>query len=80
MGERRKFKKCPGISYILKPAVFSDFKAGEQFSIEKDVFPKLAAADKLKAHIYDGFWTDLGTEERLEERLEEMKKCLGYRV
>lgn len=62
--------KCGFINagvYILSPEIFVDFKAGDSFSIEKDVFPKLAAAGKLKTRIFDGFWTDLGTEERLEE-------------
>lgn len=65
--------KCGFINagvYILSPEIFADFKASDSFSIEKDVFPQLAAAGRLKTHIFDGFWTDLGTEERLEEARE----------
>lgn len=52
--------------YILSPKVF-DFVKKDVFSIEKDLFPALAAQNKLFAYIYSGYWSDLGTEGRLEE-------------
>jgi NDP-sugar pyrophosphorylase family protein len=38
----------------------------EKFSIEYDLFPKLAAAGKIVLHQHKGnYWFDTGTEERL---------------
>ena len=39
----------------------------KNFSIEKDIFPKLARSGKLGFYAHRGFWTDAGTEERLRE-------------
>jgi len=50
--------------YILQPDIFSNI-AEKTFSIEYDVFPKLAADGNLHNFEHVGFWTDLGTEERL---------------
>ena len=52
--------------YILSPNIFKNIKK-TSFSIEKDVFAKLAKNGRLAAFIYEGYWTDLGTEERLRE-------------
>ncbi len=52
--------------YILSPNIFKNFNK-KSFSIEKDIFPKLAEKGDLAAFIYKGYWTDAGTEERLEE-------------
>lgn len=52
--------------YILSPRVFDGVKK-KRFSIEKDVFPSLAASGNLSCYTHRGFWTDAGTEERLEE-------------
>lgn len=50
--------------YILQPDAF-DSIGQKIFSIEYDIFPKLAADGKLHSFEHAGFWTDLGTEERL---------------
>lgn len=52
--------------YILSPTIFKKIKK-TSFSIEKDVFPNLAKKRKLSAFIHVGFWSDLGTEERLKQ-------------
>jgi NDP-sugar pyrophosphorylase family protein len=52
--------------YILSPAIFQNIK-NISFSIEKDIFPKLAQNKALMAFIHRGWWTDAGTEERLRE-------------
>lgn len=49
--------------YFLSPKIFSDVTQNE-FMIEKEVFPKLAEKGKLNAYIHNGFWIDVGTEER----------------
>ncbi len=52
--------------YILSSNIFKNIKK-ISFSIEKDIFPKLAKGGQLAAYIHKGFWTDVGTERRLEE-------------
>ncbi len=63
-------EKCSGYInagiYILSPTIFCNVKK-TSFSIEKDIFPKLSKKRQLIAYIHQGFWTDLGTEERLRE-------------
>ncbi len=51
--------------YILSPVVFKKVPK-EIFSVEKDIFPQLAADKKLSSFLYEGFWMDVGTEERLK--------------
>lgn len=58
--------------YILSSNTLKSIKK-TSFSIEKDVFPKLAQKGDLAAFIHEGFWTDLGTEERLEEARKKLK-------
>lgn len=68
--------------YILSPQVFKikEFKSkkpGEAFSIEQEIFPKLAEDDQLLAYVHRGLWADIGTEdglgkaENIVERLNE---------
>lgn len=61
-------EKCSGLInagiYILSPQIFKDITE-KAFSIERDVFPKLAESGKLGYFIHNGKWTDVGTEERL---------------
>lgn len=50
--------------YILSPQIFKNIEE-KKFSIEKTIFPILAAQGNLGYYIHRGFWTDAGTEERL---------------
>jgi len=50
--------------YILTPKIFQETYK-ENFSIEKEIFPKLASQKSLSAYIHKGKWIDMGTEERL---------------
>jgi len=52
--------------YILSPDIFKNIRK-ISFSVEKDIFPKLARSGKLGFYAHRGFWTDAGTEERLIE-------------
>jgi mannose-1-phosphate guanylyltransferase len=45
--------------YALSPNVLSQFPEGK-FSIEREVFPKLAAINQLKGYKYYGEWVDIG--------------------
>ena len=58
--------------YILSPNIFKNTKK-ISFSIEKDIFPKLAENGQLAAYIHKGFWTDVGTEKRLKEVRDKFK-------
>lgn len=49
--------------YFLSPKIFSGITQ-DKFMIEKEVFPRLAEKGKLNAYIHNGFWIDVGTEER----------------
>lgn len=52
--------------YILEPAHLG--RLGESPSmLETDLFPRLAADGFLRTFRHDGFWQDMGTEERLAE-------------
>lgn len=76
-GKIRKFLEKPASPadgyvsvgfYILQPQIFENIPK-KNFSIEYDVFPELAEQGQLHSFEHKGFWTDLGTEERLNEFL-----------
>ncbi len=50
--------------YILEPEVIDMIPDGFAM-LEKDVFPKLAAMEKLRGYPFAGQWFDMGTHERL---------------
>lgn len=52
--------------YILHPEIFNSIEQ-ESFSIEKELFPKLADDKVLSAFIHSGEWLDVGTEDRLKQ-------------
>jgi mannose-1-phosphate guanylyltransferase len=49
--------------YLLEAEVLDAIPAGRQLSIERGVFPQLAAAGSLHAFVGDGYWRDIGTPE-----------------
>jgi len=49
--------------YILEPSVLADLPEGQNISIEREVFPRLAAEGLLYAHQFRGEWIDAGTPE-----------------
>jgi NDP-sugar pyrophosphorylase family protein len=51
--------------YILRRDIFAETD-GETFMLERDIFPRLASAGLLKAHLHRGWWIDAGTEERIQ--------------
>lgn len=70
--EKPKQKKSGWVSighYVLNPQIFSDIKKGK-FSIEYEVFPKLAQSGQLTAFFHKGSWKTVGTEQRLSEARE----------
>jgi mannose-1-phosphate guanylyltransferase len=50
-------------AYVLERSVLDLIPAGEEFSIEREVFPHLIGAG-LHALRLDGYWMDIGTHER----------------
>lgn len=58
--------------YLLEPDVINLVSPG-MCSIERDVFPKLAAAGKLFGYPFSGQWFDTGTLERYEKAINEWK-------
>ena len=49
--------------YLLEREVLAMIPAGRQLSIERGVFPDLAAAGRLYAFVSDAYWRDIGTPE-----------------
>lgn len=48
-------------AYVLSPDVIDLVPVGQAASIERDVFPALAAEGTLRAFDTDGYWVDAGT-------------------
>jgi mannose-1-phosphate guanylyltransferase len=61
-GERAPGEVNAGM-YALERSVLDLIPAGENVSIERDVFPRLAGAG-LHGLLLDGYWMDIGTPER----------------
>jgi mannose-1-phosphate guanylyltransferase len=49
--------------YVLSPKIFSYIPEGRTVSMEREVFPKLAAENALYGHRVDGLWIDIGKPE-----------------
>ncbi len=50
-------------TYVLEPEVLDRIEAGRRVSIEREVFPALAAEGLLRAEPSEGYWLDTGTPE-----------------
>jgi len=49
--------------YVLEPEIFDYIPSGRTFSIEREVFPKLADEGKLYGYNFEGLWIDIGEPE-----------------
>lgn len=49
--------------YVLEPEILDYIPTGQRVSIEREVFPKLAAKKKLYAFNFEGLWMDIGKHE-----------------
>ncbi len=49
--------------YVLEPEILNYIPTGQRVSIEREVFPKLAAKKKLYAYNFEGLWMDIGKHE-----------------
>jgi len=58
--------------YILEPSVLNFIPEGS-CSIERDVFPKIAAAGQLFGYHFEGQWFDTGDMERYERAIREWR-------
>ena len=55
---------------ILEPRIFDYMDSGglKKFSTTRETYPRmLGAGEKLYGYCFDGFWQDLGTQERIAE-------------
>ncbi|HEX8551570.1 MAG TPA: NDP-sugar synthase [Abditibacteriaceae bacterium] len=52
--------------WIFSPKIRAELPRGAS-SLEREVFPRLAARGAVSAFVYDGFWLDCGTPERFIE-------------
>jgi len=76
--EKPKFREEPSNLInaglvILSPEVFNYLPRKKFIMIEKDIYPKLAAAGRLIGYPFDGQWFDTGTYESYEEVLKKWK-------
>jgi mannose-1-phosphate guanylyltransferase / phosphomannomutase len=53
--------------YIFDPKIFEIFPQKEVFTLEKDVFPKLAKQKQLTASIFQGMWFDITDKDSLKK-------------
>lgn len=47
--------------YVLEPEVLEMIPAGREVSIEREIFPKIQARGRLRAHVSSSYWKDIGT-------------------
>lgn len=47
--------------YVLEPEVLAMIPAGQEVSIEREVFPHLQAEGRLRAYVSSSYWRDIGT-------------------
>src|SRR5918911_1208739 len=47
--------------YVLEPEVLEMIPKGREVSIEREIFPELQAAGRLRAYISSAYWRDIGT-------------------
>lgn len=68
----RRFVEKPGIDevhtslvnagiYVFEREVLNMIPAGEEVSIEREVFPRLQEMGKLQAYVSSSYWRDIGT-------------------
>ena len=50
--------------YVLEPSVLASIPEGRVVSIEREVFPQLAADGALYAHAQETYWMDVGTPQK----------------
>jgi D-glycero-alpha-D-manno-heptose 1-phosphate guanylyltransferase len=58
--------------YFINTNIFDDYKVEEKFSIEKDFFETYLCDLKIKAHISDGYFIDIGIPEDYERAQNEL--------
>ncbi len=47
-------------AYVINPSVFNIMTKGKKFSIEREIFPRLAMSGVLNGYRCEGFWFDIG--------------------
>ncbi len=60
--------------YVLSPTIFNYIPTGKKVSMEREIFPKLAAESALYGHKVSGMWIDIG---KPEEYLQTNKMMLN---
>lgn len=76
--EKPKYKEEPSNLInsgfvILNPEIFNYLPRKSHIMIEKDIYPRLAAAGKLIGYPFEGAWFDTGTHEAYEEALKKWR-------
>jgi mannose-1-phosphate guanylyltransferase len=67
--------------YVLEPEVLEMIPRGRLFSIERGVFPKLAAAGSLYGYVDRGYWRDIGTPDSyLQAHFDILERAVDTRI
>ncbi len=53
--------------YVFSPKIFGILPKGKAFSMEREIFPKLAEEGEFYGYIFDGLWSDVGKPEDFME-------------
>jgi NDP-sugar pyrophosphorylase family protein len=62
--------------YVLEPAALAHVPAGKHFDIPDLVHALMAAREPVGAHVYDGYWRDIGRHDDYEEAQAEIDEML----
>ena len=63
-GEKKSTLVNAGI-YFLEPQALSGIPVGQAASIEREIFPELAAKGRLYGFVQEAYFADIGTPESL---------------
>jgi mannose-1-phosphate guanylyltransferase len=67
--------------YVLEPEVLDMIPAGQQLSIERGIFPRLADEGRLFGFVGDSYWRDIGTPDSyLEAHFDLLQRTLRTSV
>jgi NDP-sugar pyrophosphorylase family protein len=63
--------------YVFDPQIFDSLPNKQVFTLEKDVFPKLAEKEQLSASIFQGIWYDISTKQSYQAAQQRWKEIVG---
>jgi NDP-sugar pyrophosphorylase family protein len=62
--------------YVIEPAALEHIPAGERFDIPDLVLALLSAGEPVGAHLFEGYWLDIGRHDDYEQALSDYEQIL----